>query len=563
MRLRNVVGVMLVAVPFLMSGCGGSSSSSSSTPVPDKEITVTPSLGKVSDATVSLFKSDGTTLLATSEIGTDGSVQISYSGTYVGPIVVVVAGDEDASYFDEASGTMIDFGTGKLLRSMVPSGTTETAVTILTEVAYQISVINSIALTDSIVTQLNGLVRQALAPELTSIIAAPFLFDSATTTGDLGNNEAGKYALRLAALAQLGAAGATPALTIVEQLAADFADGTLDGMSNSSAIDGLLYNSANLASNLNTFLSTLAASYGSAELQAALSTYTNISTSIDINDILPGGGGSTDLIATGDGAALAGGNGATGTVGSTTYTFTGHPVEGSALYAYFPLTDSGVFIAYNGTDPITRWQLSGFTNSEGIINCNVEAGIPSIMLTLSGVPHLATECVIEVLSVSSTEIEGRFAAVFSGLGEVTDGYFRYEVPVEVPSGGLGPQEFGYSMDVDGTEVTDNTVLALDGFDRQVAGFLTLGDTPAFQIRMIPEGVSGSYSCGEGPNSFRLVGMSYQGFTTDNESHPGSCSVDVTFAAGIYSGTFSGTLYNSDGDVMEITNGIVRNDGTGL
>ena len=165
--------------------------------------------------------------------------------------------------------------------------------------------------------------------------------------------------------------------------------------------------------------------------------------------------------------------------------------------------------------------------------------------------------------MSSTEIEGRFAAVISSLGAVTNGYFRYMAPEESSTGDLDTQEFGYSMDVDGTEVADNDVPALDGFDRQVADFLTLGDTPTFQIRMIPEGVSGSYSCGEGPNSFRLVGMSYDGYTTDNASHPGSCSVDVTFAEGIYSGTFSGTLFNSAGDSMVITNGVLRNDGTGL
>lgn len=673
MKLKPLAYAVLLASPILLNGCGSSSSSGSPNPNP-KEITVAPSLGKISDATVRLYKSDSTTLLGTGELSSDGNILISYSGSYAGPIVVVVSGDEDATYFDEASGTNINFVTGKQLRAIVPSGTTETTVSMLTELAYQISLSNSIALTDTSVAQLNELVRQALTPELTSIISVPLLFDSSTTTGALANDESGRYALRLAALAQLGS-GATPALSIAEQLAQDFADGTLDGMAGSSAIAGLLYNSSTFATELNTHLSTIAATYGSSALQTALSSYTAISGTIDFSGLTGSGSetnelpsfvaskvvmmeyccsasgspyangeqvqftfsGSGALFLTeqstevagsftmrgseyiwvdtqnsveyalsvannainevniqgiggtpfygqftpiedeteepvtlepvGDGSALNGLSGATGTVSSTTYTYTGHPVEGAALYAYAPLNDTGIFTAYNGNDAITRWTISGFPASVGNVECGTDGSLPYVSLTLNGVPYLATECVIEIFSVSTTEVEGRFAASLSGLqsslGTVTDGYFRYVKPEEAPTGGLGSQEYGYSMDVDGVEVTDNQVLPLDGFDRQVANFLTLGDTPVFQIRMIPEGVSGSYTCGQGPNSFRLVSMAYDGYSTDNSSHPGSCSVNITYAAGIYSGTFSGTLFNSAGQSIAITNGIVRNDGTGL
>jgi hypothetical protein len=81
--------------------------------------------------------------------------------------------------------------------------------------------------------------------------------------------------------------------------------------------------------------------------------------------------------------------------------------------------------------------------------------------------------------------------------------------------------------------------------------------------MIPEGVGGVYTCGQGPNSYRLVSMYYQGYTTDGDTYPGSCSVTVDYTGEVYSGTFSGTLYNSDGDEMVITNGEFRNDGSEL
>jgi hypothetical protein len=379
--------------------------------------------------------------------------------------------------------------------------------------AYQLSLINSIPITNATVNQLNERVRAAIAPELSSITAPPLLFDSTTTAGDLDDDEAGKYALRLAALAKLGASDATPALTIAEQLAKDFADGTLDGQASGSAIVGALYNPATIAADLTTELSSFAASYGSTALQNALSDYSSIATSVDIDDLIPsdtGGtlpsyvagqivtmkyccaasdspystddevlfsfsssgrlmltdqytvvaasftergseyiwvdnansieyalsvlndaihevnvqsiGGSTfygqftpveedtsgeTLEPNGDGSALSGGNGATGTIGLNTYTYTGAGTSGedSLMYVYNPLTDYGAFIVYDGTDPLTRWQIGGLTNSLGSFECSDES-LVSVMLTIDGVANLASECVINILSVSPTEIEG-------------------------------------------------------------------------------------------------------------------------------------------------------------
>lgn len=668
MRLKSVVSLMLAVSPFLLSACGGSSSSSSQA---NNEIEITPSLGKISLATVYLYQSDSTTLLSSSEIGSDGLIKISYSGSYSGPIIVVVKGDSDATYFDESTGTDLAFGAGKLLRAIVPAGTTETAVTMLTEIAYQLSLVNSIPLTNTSVNLLNERVRVAMAPELGSIITPPVLFDSNTTAGSLENNDAGKYALRLAALADLGSLDATPALKVAEQMAWDFADGTLDGQGGGSAISGVLYNPTTIATDLTSKLSRFATSYGSNALQTVLANYSAISTSVNVDDLMSSGTGDTlpsyvagqivtmkygsaavgspyindedvlfsfsssgslmltdqytvvatsfavrgseyiwvdsdnsieyalsvhndaihevnvtgiggtpfygqftpveevtggeALVPDGDGSALSDGNGVTGTIGLNTYTYTSHPVEDAALYAYFPLTDSSVFSAYaNESNPLTFWQIAGLQNSLGTFDCGeLGGGMPAVSLHINAAAYLGSECVIEVTAVSSTEIEGRFAAVLTNLGTVTNGYFRYEVPQETGTGGLADGEYGYSMDVDGENVTNSSVPALDGFDRQVASFLTLGDTPTFQMRMIPEGVSGTYNCGEGPNSFRLVSMYYQGFSSDNATYPGSCSISVNYASGIYSGTFSATLRNNAGGTMEITNGVVRNDGSEL
>ncbi len=656
-----VLGLSLSAL--MLSGCGGSGGT-----VASNEINVTASLGLITDATVIFYQSDGTTKLGESTTGASGIINIAYSGSYDGPVVVVVKGTSTAQYFDEATGTTVPFAAGALLRALVPAGTSETAVTMLTELAYQLSVANSIALTNTSVNQLNEKVRQALAPELMSILTPPVLFDANTTGGSLDNTEAGRYALRLAALAQLGASDATPALKVTEQLAADLADGVIDGQSNGTPVAGLLYSSATFVSDLAGHVTTVSTNFGDTGLQSAISGYAPVSTNIDVSDVTTGGGtglpagvagqvvtmeyccagsgspysngdqvlftfsssgalmltdqntliadsftvrgseyvwndtangieyalsvlngainevnvqgsggspfygqfapvttggGGTTLTLTGDGAALSGGNGATGTVDTTTYTYTTHPTGGD-LYVVAPLDNTGLFDAYESA--ITKWSVHGFPATAGSYSCGGGGNLPTVSLTINGTPYLADTCTIEVLSASLTDVEGRFAAVLkdaSGnvFGTVTDGYFRYS-PAASGGSGLAAGELGYSMDVDGVNVTVTGVPALDEFDRQVAGYITLGDTPTLQIRMIPDAASGTFVCGQGPNSFRLVAMTYNGYVSDN-SFNGSCSADITFTNNIFEGTFSAILYATGGEMITITNGFFRNDATAL
>lgn len=557
--IKNTNFLLLLAafgVTAILSNCGSSSSDSDKQPEKNNnhELNVTPSLGKIFNATVKLFESNGTSLLATYEIASDGKILIEYNGDYSGPIVVAVLGDEDATYFDEMANTEIAFGAGESFHAIIPSGTTETAVSLLTEVAYQYATVNNMTLSDSNVLSLNEKVRAALAPELSSIISPPQLFDSTTTSSTFDNNNTGKYALRLAAFAKLGASDGTPALSVLKQLALDFSDGTLDGQSADGAIPDLLYIAANLATDLTNNLIDMANSYGTDALQTALSTYEPISNDLGF------------LIPSGDGAALADGNGATATIGANTYTY----LE-SVSYLYFPLTGKGVFTAYNEeSDALTKWSIAGLTNAVGTYTCGESDDSVAIARSFADYPNSesATECVVEIISISTLEIEGRFSAKINGM-TVNDGYFRYESPKSSATG-LEDDEFGYTMDVNGENVTNNTVIALDEWDRG-NGYINLLDTPYMGIGLIPEGESNSYACGDGPNQFRLVNMSYglngnlgsNAYTALNETYPGSCTVDITYADGIYSGTFSGTLYNPTGDEIIITNGFFRNDGRNL
>jgi hypothetical protein len=187
-----------------------------------------PNLGVVTNATVNFFASDGTTLLGTGDTGADGIVTIDV-GTYRGPVVVVVEGDDDAAYFDEAAGTLVPFPAGSQMFALTCSRVKTIAVTPLTDIAYVQAVTEGLfPLSCCEVNALNEIVRSSLAPGLKSILSVPTPFDENTTAGSLTASEAGHYALVLAALKRLGASAPAPGLEVLGSLRQDAADGVID-----------------------------------------------------------------------------------------------------------------------------------------------------------------------------------------------------------------------------------------------------------------------------------------------------------------------------------------------
>jgi hypothetical protein len=107
-----------------------------------------------------------------------------------------------------------------------------------------------------IATKSNEAVRKAIAPELSSIISAPSLIGLPADLSTLKNDDAGKYALKLAALAKLAPTGdATPALTVMQKLADDIADGEFDGKVGTTAVG--VYSKADLSSKLQAHLDAI------------------------------------------------------------------------------------------------------------------------------------------------------------------------------------------------------------------------------------------------------------------------------------------------------------------
>jgi len=231
-------------------------------------ISATPNLGVVTNATVKFFRSDGQTLLATRDTGSSGIVTADI-GAYRGPVVVVVEGDGNAMYFDEAAGTLVRFPAGSKMFAIACTGVQTIAITPLTDIAYRQALAqNLFPLSCCEVRELNAIVANALARGLLSILSVPTTFDENTTGGSLQNNEAGRYAVLLAALARLGEGESSPALAVLKVLQQDAPDGRIDGRINGGRFVTRppLYRNFTLA--LRREIKAVAADYGTPALKA-------------------------------------------------------------------------------------------------------------------------------------------------------------------------------------------------------------------------------------------------------------------------------------------------------
>lgn len=257
---------------------------------------VTPSLGLVLNGTVRILALDGTEL-AKAYTDSTGTAALELPESTVGPFIVELAGNEAAQYYDEALDALVALAPGQRVRAVVADLAAQgTGVTPLTEMAvrYLEQQHGSLAgVTAGQIAAANEFVRTQLAPELDDITLPPTLVGSIADATLLANAHADLYALKLAALARVAAANnalaTTPALDILEEMAADLADGALDGNVNGSPALPATYDLGTFA----TQLLALAQSYtGNATLDdwlGALSGY--VSPQILALLTPPGGGG--------------------------------------------------------------------------------------------------------------------------------------------------------------------------------------------------------------------------------------------------------------------------------
>ncbi|WP_156970575.1 bifunctional 2',3'-cyclic-nucleotide 2'-phosphodiesterase/3'-nucleotidase [Andreprevotia chitinilytica] len=288
MRLISLAGAACGALALTLVACNSTDSTSSST--------VQPSLGLITGADVVLKSLDGK-VLATGATNAQGVVSFELKNglqTLQGPFLVEVDGKAGAKYFDEGLNTDVDLPAGESLHAVVNTLSASIGVTTLTEVAYNRLLTlkgGKLATAGAAdVNQANEEVRAQFAPELKSIVSAPQIVGSQTAAGTLDDDEGGRYALKLTALAKLAADGVEantpdassaddvkaalkgqrPALLLAKQLSSDFATGTLAN----SNLNGALYQAANFNEKLQDKLSQAVQQLGTDKLASTVNQHT-------------------------------------------------------------------------------------------------------------------------------------------------------------------------------------------------------------------------------------------------------------------------------------------------
>lgn len=214
-----------------------------------KTVTVTPSLGRISNAHVRLLNAANLQEIGTQAL-VNGQAVFSVPAS-VAAVVAEVVPDANASYFDEATRQDEPFPAGTPLRAAftLPNKASAVGITALTEAAVQraqtLAGGNTQPLTPAQIGEANQLVNQAFG--IDNILLPPVLVGNPQDFGKLVNDTAAtRYALRLAALAQqaaakLGAGAPSPAAAMAKALANDLADGKLDKQAGGAAIPNLPY----------------------------------------------------------------------------------------------------------------------------------------------------------------------------------------------------------------------------------------------------------------------------------------------------------------------------------
>ncbi len=279
------------------------------------------------------------------------------------PVIAEVQGQTGSKYFDESKKDELDFAASQTLRVVLPTMTNNIGVTTLTKIAYQAAVKkagSTSAITSEIATATNEAIRKALAPELTSITTAATLVGSSADLSILANTEAGKYALKLAALAELAKTQTAPALAILNQLAADITtDNKLDGVAAGQEIT-FTYNNSNLVSQVTSNINGIITTANLSGVGFNVSTFNPVVGTITI-----------DVGGTGSGQAC---------LANVNFTVTGVPVVG---------TVSGIHkICYNNfpTNAIcgaANQQLQGLVSAA---NIPTGAGVGSVSYQYSYTP---------------------------------------------------------------------------------------------------------------------------------------------------------------------------------
>lgn len=242
-------GGIAVLTAAMLVGCNGNDDDGvTATPAPaTTQLTVTPSLGKILNAKViARNAATGKELGSGMTDPTTGIAKFTAEKT-TSPVVIEVQGSNTAMYFDEASNANVPLPATQKIRAIAPSlgDTPNFGVTVLTDLAYQAAVkaagTETKVNTADIVNQANNQIKALLAKELgtSSLLTPPTIIGKDTIVKNVvtAKNTANDYALKLAALANLGSGeNGARALDVLAKLGEDISDGSLDGKKGTAGV---------------------------------------------------------------------------------------------------------------------------------------------------------------------------------------------------------------------------------------------------------------------------------------------------------------------------------------
>ena len=248
---KNKAALTLTAVAAsVLVACGGGGSTAPAT----KSAKMTAALGALNGATCTATEIGSVPVRTFTASGTtNASGQVNFDGLPldVGSLIVSCKG---GSYFDEATGTTVTLLATDTIKSVLPAGSTETAVTPLTSlVASRVeqALVGKPAGTKvsaAEITQTATQIAAVFAPGVDLLAPPRVVASAADVAGITAGDSANKYAAALAGLSKLAkdSAGGDH-LALLDTLLADVSDGVIGddlaadlGLANLSALNTAL-----------------------------------------------------------------------------------------------------------------------------------------------------------------------------------------------------------------------------------------------------------------------------------------------------------------------------------
>lgn len=213
-------------------------------PVTTNTLTVSPSLGKILNAKVTLKNAKTKAILGTGNTSSLGKVSFQVPKD-VQDVVIEVEGGATAKYFDEAKGEQDLPSTVKIRAAAPVTDKADIGVSVFTEAAVK----HAEKLTDGLSKSSNIMAANKKIGEavgISNIIQAPVLIGSNDDYNKLKDDAASAYALQLAGLVKAAASKVpatvtTPALSLLNSLSDDLSDGIVDGKNEAAQLSNLPY----------------------------------------------------------------------------------------------------------------------------------------------------------------------------------------------------------------------------------------------------------------------------------------------------------------------------------